>query len=299
MSRDADLATEIGKQGIMRREILAGTSLDNLTLWQSCRDVALADCCRLGRLRVNDGQGSCRCANSSTAGGEKRLAAICSLRWQVCSVLQKESCCSTTPASLLVAFGNSSASGFASHCACANATFAGLTQEAVEGRCARELKGTCSGTSLFFKPLANVSARIGHKHFHNDGGTHFWSFASGGCPSAASLHFTPPVREGRDYVLRVEARPSLQPESTKAAPALRLTIGNSSFAMPVRAQPKQPKGRYQWLEHQFRGLSEAPKIWLHMEPGNCVDVGRIQMATCAERLKALGKYLYRNRRKCI
>ena len=34
----------------------SASSLENVSLWRSCRELDLADCCRVGRLRVNDGQ---------------------------------------------------------------------------------------------------------------------------------------------------------------------------------------------------------------------------------------------------
>lgn len=275
------MTAETGKQSIMRREVSSASSLENVSLWRSCRELDLADCCRVGRLRVNDGQGSCRCANASDPAGAKRRATICSLRWQACSELQKESCCHMKPASLLVAFGNNSASGFSSHCAGANASFFGLSQETVGRQCGEDREAeSCGGASLFFAPLANVSARIGRKHFHSDGSSRLWSFENRSCPSTASVHFTAPVSEGRDYVLRMEARRSLRPESGHPAPVLQLTIGNSSFEKPVQAQPMQ---RWHWLQQQFRAISRGMEIRIRLGPAACVDIGRVELAACPDR----------------
>eukprot|EP00439_Symbiodinium_sp_Y106_P007917 s6456_g1.t1 len=47
LGRDDDMTTETGKQGIMRREVSSASSLENVSLWRSCRELDLADCCRV------------------------------------------------------------------------------------------------------------------------------------------------------------------------------------------------------------------------------------------------------------
>eukprot|EP00435_Cladocopium_sp_Y103_P009380 s5237_g2.t1 len=97
--------------------------------WQPCTELSLAACCQREAVRVNDGAGRCRCAQAA------EQAELCALEWQRCE-LPREACCQSLPAMMLVAFGNSSASGYSASCACAPMAFGPLNQLQLEQRCA-------------------------------------------------------------------------------------------------------------------------------------------------------------------
>mmetsp|Transcript_41299 Transcript_41299/g.95966 ORF Transcript_41299/g.95966 Transcript_41299/m.95966 type:complete len:508 (-) Transcript_41299:16-1539(-) len=270
-------AVKLGKQAIMRREVAANTILDNLTQWQQCSNLALSECCSLGRVRVNNGQGNCRCGPLEDDGPGP--AKICALQWQPCSTLRKETCCGAQPAAVLVAFGNSSASGFASHCACADTHFTGLTEAQVSRRCGlRDQASLCLGSNLTFAPVDHIGARVGHTHFRTDGARRL--SAKRTCGHSTSLRFTTHLHSGREYVLRMEARQS-QPTRNRSS-SLRLLISNKSIALPVDTAGTD----WRWIEEQFRAPRDRLQMQIRTARGSCVDLGRIELASCEDLAKS-------------
>lgn len=215
--------------------------------WQPCSELSLAACCQREALRVNDGAGRCRCAQAHAQ------AELCALEWQSCD-LPKEACCQSLPARMLVAFGNSSASGYAASCACAPGRFGPLSQLQLEQRC----EGSNSGQACTFPSFVDLDD-LRHTDLTRHGPT-------GNCLKNASAHFTVKLQIGRPYLLRFQVRHS----ENKLPVELMIGPQRTSLASTTTG----------WLERSFRASSSGLVQMRIRAP--CASLGEVQFATCKE-----------------
>eukprot|EP00913_Durusdinium_trenchii_P012931 g12143.t1 len=165
-----------------------------------------------------------------------KQATLCALEWQSCE-LQKETCCQSLPATMLVAYGNSSASGFNAQCACAPVSFGKLSQNELEEKCL-QMKATCRSPRVV--PLDQLE-RSESKADQAD--------------CASSVHFTVEVprsfgdEKGTPCLLRFQVYHSNEEEKT-----IDLMIGEHRSILPGSTH-----GRWMWVERPFLAPSR------HME----------------------------------
>jgi len=217
--------------------------------WQPCSELSLAACCQREALRVNDGAGRCRCAQAHA-----KQAELCALEWQSCE-LPKDACCQSLPAMLLVAFGNSSASGYAASCACAPVGFGPLSQLQLEQRCeTSNSRQACSFPS--FVDLDDLR--------HTDL-TRAGRFDDA-CHKNASAHFSVNLQKGRPYLLRFQVRHS----ENKLPVDLMIGHQRTSIAAATNA----------WLERSFRATTSGLVQMRIRAP--CASLGEVQFASCKE-----------------
>eukprot|EP00435_Cladocopium_sp_Y103_P014499 s1260_g3.t1 len=220
--------------------------------WQPCSELSLAACCQREAVRVNDGAGRCRCAQAA------EQAELCALEWQSCE-LPREACCQSLPAMMLVAFGNSSASGYSASCACAPVALGPLNQLQLEQRCA-EGNGNghkaCSLPSFVDLDLTRAGPREGEA-----------------CHKNASAHFTVNLQIGMPYLLRFQVR-----HSENRLP-VDLMIGHQRTSMPAATNS--------WLERSFRSTLSGKATHFGMViRAPCASLGEVQFASCKEDVKS-------------
>jgi len=213
--------------------------------WQPCAHLSLGECCQREAVRVNDGQGRCRCAQAPA-----KQAQLCALEWQSCE-LQKETCCQTLPAMMLVAYGNSSASGYHAQCACAPVGFGKLTQLQLEQRCSESSHHQAFCRSPSFLDLDDL-----RRTDLKDG--------EGGCHNNASAQFSVNIRKGTPCLLRFEVK-------NAGNHAIDLMIGDHRASLPSTKR---------WVERPFIAPSSG-QVHLRIR-APCASLGEVQLATCQE-----------------
>jgi len=145
--------------------------------WQNCKEVLLSDCCKLSpkALRMNDGNGKCRCADAGHDGStQERIEDFCQLAWGPCQIQTQAKCCSKNPPAAWVDYGNTSASNFSRQCACASAGFVNSTQKELDLNCRgrAEAEAEAEGFKSHVPVQSNDTAVMQLKKVKSSNGTH-------------------------------------------------------------------------------------------------------------------------------